>query len=211
MAAKGFTYTPTAAVRLDSTGTSVPLGADSADSNTRYVQSLAPERREAYYLALYGIADPNAEDAQTQSAANPENGGGCSGEALRALPGVYAARSSLASEYVALRRAVQRNARVLAQERQWSTCMARLGIRYNSPDALAADVERIKTRENPATPSPNTELLTRTSEAAEGCSQAARLDETIAEVTRERESEFVARHRALLEEHRRRVASTPNP
>ena len=207
MQAAGFTYTPAPAVRVDPSASTPQEAAAPEDPNQAFAASLTPDQRRAYNLALYGIADPNAEDAEVQDTANTPNGGGCSGAALRAVPGVYAARSALADEYVAMRRSIQTNRRALAAERSWSSCMAVRRVPYATTSQLAEDLERLSV----GMVEPNRPKVLATVAADEACSQASSLDDVVADVTVDKEADFVARHRALLEEHRRRLQAAPTP
>jgi hypothetical protein len=110
--------------------------------NERYLASLSPERRTRYNLTLYGVPDPNDEENLWDPSS--KTGGGCWGEAMRAIPSVYAGESELRAQLDAMQRLIARDARVQDAERRWSACMRSRGFSYwrSAFDTRAAGLGR---------------------------------------------------------------------
>lgn len=185
MKTAGFRYNPAPAVSvsgpmLNTSG----KGQGPIDQNERYARSLTATEREKYYLALYGVPDPN--DPANLWSPSSATGGGCAGEALRAIPGVYAARSALAEEYETMLRLAREDSRVKGAEATWATCVKERGLQFSSPSDAYADLDA-----NPSGASARRAII-------EECGQRAALNETAAQVRSEHEAEFVEKHAAIL-------------
>lgn len=206
MQAAGFRYTPVAPVvqiPQDRERGQSRTVTEAIDPNERYARTLDGAERTVYNLTLYGVPDPN--DPRAGALWNPRSstGGGCWGEALRALPGVYAARSALASVYVELRRSIQGDERVTAAEQRWGDCMRDRGFRYSSPRELSSsqDTDAVL-----STLTPELQRLYRAALAASpACITESRLQLAVIAVRSEREAEFVLVHKALLDQHLERL------
>ena len=174
--------------------------APSVDPNLRYVGGLTPERRTAYNMALYGVPDPN--DQQNLWDPRSATGGGCWGDAMRAVPSVFAARGQLSAQYSEMRRAVVADPRVQAARARWAECMAGRGhTGHGSPEDLLSAADRAAVGgAPPAQVQAHAQALT----AARECRTTADLDGVTAAVRVEREAAFVNAHRAVLEQHRER-------
>lgn len=127
---KGLAYVPEAP--LERTQAQSPergrAGARPVDQNERHAASLSPSQRATYYVALYGVPDPNDQSANLWKPGSP-TGGGCWGDALRAIPGVYSARSALAGEFAEMRRSVVDHPAVKTAEQGWRpACVSRGSI-----------------------------------------------------------------------------------
>lgn len=175
------------------------------DPNERRAAALAPEQRRAYFMALYGVPDPYSVDAaQLHDPASP-TGGGCKAEAVRAIPGVYAAAAALTEEYVAMRRSVAEDARVKTAEGRWAECMRGRGHSFSSPSqmhrdlAVAARSDREQGRAK----------IREIDPVARQCGQSAGLDAAVATVRTEKETAFVAQHRATLDRELARMRRQP--
>ena len=195
MRAAGHQYTPSPSVDASTLRSAAEARAAAEGPNLRHAQTLAPEQRQAYFMALYGVPDPYTEDASKLHDPASPTGGGCVGEALRALPGVYAAAAALTEEYVAMRRSVLEDARVTAAEGRWAECMRGRGQNFTSPrqmhrelaTAARANREQARARIREVDP------------VARQCGQNSGLDSTIAQVRVEKETAFVAQHKATLD------------
>lgn len=179
--------------------------------NARYVASLSSADRTRYYLALYGVPDPN-DEGNLWDPRSP-TGGGCSGEAMREIPSVYAAMSKLMEPYRAMIRSVAQDARVQAAEQRWAECMRARGYEYASPRALYGEVDRAAVQGTPPGRS-MAEVQQRNQEAraaAPECNSSAGLDSTTKAVRAERETEFVRDHSDVLDKHRERQRSQVLP
>jgi hypothetical protein len=202
MQQQGFAYTVVPPVRIDAANPG-PEIALAQNPNVAYAESLSDERRVAYYMALYGVANPNSPAADDLFDRKAPGGGGCSGQAFAAIPSVYAAQSELNEEYLDLRRSIKQEPRVVAAERKWSACMQRSGHRYASSEELLAELDNAVAA-NKLTPA----LQQRHEQAiavARSCGQQSGLDTTIAQVRVEKETAFVAEHQALLKSHVERL------
>lgn len=107
MQRQGHTYVPEAPI--EHTAAEVArrgrAAAAPVDRNERHARALPQEQRTAYYMALYGVTDPNDQSGQLWRPGSP-TGGGCWGDALRAIPGVFFARSQFAGEFADMRRSI---------------------------------------------------------------------------------------------------------
>jgi hypothetical protein len=187
----GFEYTPVPSV-VNPPGPPPPVG-----PNERYVASLSAERRTRYNLTLYGVPDPNDEENLWDP--RSDTGGGCWGEAMRAIRSVYAAKSELMSQVHAMERAIARDPRVLEGERRWSECMRSRGFSYAAPRGIPARQDSAAIRR---ALTPELERQTRQAqEAAPACATAVKLDSTKAVVRVEKETEFVRTHKLVLDRH----------
>jgi hypothetical protein len=187
----GFQYTPVPSV-VNPPAPSPPEG-----PNERYVASLSAERRTRYNLTLYGVPDPNDEENLWDP--RSDTGGGCWGEAMRAIRSVYAAKGELMSRFHAMERSIARDARVQATERRWSECMRSRGFSYAAPRGIPAREDSAAARR---ALTPELERQTRQAqEAAPACAAAVGLDSIKAVVRVEKETEFVRTHKALLDRH----------
>ena len=196
----GLPYTPVQSTRNDA---AIPDQASQQDPNIAYAESLSAEQRKAYYLALYGVANPNSLAADDLYDRNAPGGGGCEGQAFATLPGVFRAQGVLNEEYLELRQSVKGEPRVLAAERDWSACMKTRGYQYATTLDLLAELDNA-VMQGRFTP----ELEQRhqvASTVGRTCGTAVGLDEMIAQVRVEKESAFVAAHKVLLDQHLERI------
>lgn len=205
MRTTGFQYTPAPSVDAASIRSADEARAASEDPNERRAAALAPEQRRAYWMALYGVPDPYSVDASELHDPASPTGGGCKAEAVRAIPGVYAAAAALTEEYVAMRRAVAEDARVKAAEGRWAECMRGRGHNFDSPSqmhrdlAVAARSDRAQGRAK----------IREIDPVARQCGQSAGLDAAVATVRTEKETAFVAQHRATLDRELARMRRQP--
>lgn len=195
MKGQGLSYTP-APPREATQGSRGNAGRSNAapvDPNERHAASLSPEARARYYTALYGVPDPNDQSAQLWKPGTP-TGGGCLGDAMRALPGVYAARSALAEQFSDLRQSVLSDPAVTAAEGRWATCMKGKGFTFASPRAMFQ--------------SPN-EPPAAAQTADPACRTESGLKAAVEQAKVSREAAFVTAHRDRLESHKRALDAQP--
>ena len=143
----GYLYLPTSDIEVNPEMDLSPeeLMDLTKDPNEEHIKQLASEEYKAYYMALYGVPDPNAEDLSIDF----NTGGGCAGEALRSIPGVFAARIKLAKEYRAMEEAIQNDPVVVSAKQNMLRCMEAKGYSSSPPDAPSPDdIERLS-REDP--------------------------------------------------------------
>lgn len=183
----GFRYNPAPSVAvtgpfLNPTGKS----AGPIDQNERYARSLTDDKRRDYYMALYGVPDPN--DPTNLWDPRSTTGGGCSGTALRAVPGVYAGRSALIEEYETMLTEVRADGRVKQAEAKWAECATSKGLSFATPTAAYADLDL-----NPQGSAARKLLIAE-------CAASSGLNDIAAEVRAEHEARFVTRHKATLEQ-----------
>lgn len=182
----GFRYNPAPSVAV--TGPMLNPAGKSAgpiDQNERYARSLTDDKRREYYMALYGIPDPN--DQTNLWDPRSTTGGGCSGNALRAIPGVYAGRSALIEEYETMLTEVRADGRVKQAEAKWAECAKSKGLSFASPTVAYADLDL-----NPQGSAARRLLIAE-------CAASSSLNETAADVRAEHEARFVTRHKVTLE------------
>ena len=202
MKQQGFAYTVAPAAHIDTANPQQDV-AIAQNPNISYAESLSAARRAEYYMALYGVPNPNSPAADDLYDRNAPGGGGCSGAAFAAIPGVYTAQSELTEQYIELRRSIKQDGRVIAAERNWSACMQSQGFHYGSTQDLLAELDNA-VAENRLTP----ELEQRhaqASDVARSCGAQAGLDNAIAQARIEKETAFVAAHKAKLEGHREQL------
>lgn len=194
----GFRYTVTPPAKIDAANPAADVTL-SQNPNVGYAESLSPERRTEYYLALYGVKNPNSPAADDLFDRSAPGGGGCSGQAFAAIPGVYEAQSLLNEEYINLRRSIKAEPRVVAAEKSWSACMQSRGHQYATTEDLLSEMDEavIANRLTPEFEQRH-ELAV---EVARICGEKSGLDTTIAEVRVEKESAFVTKHKDFLNKH----------
>ncbi len=196
-------YTAVPPIRIDEIISPGETPSPLIDPNVEYAESLDPDERRAYYLALYGIPDPNDPETDRLHDPGSPTGGGCSGEAFRTIRGVYAAQSDLNEQYVDMRRSVLQDTRVKDAEQRWSVCMQNRGYAYASPRDLLAALDQA-TLQEPITPE-FTQQHQQAMNAASSCDTEVELEITIAEVRVDKETAFVTVHQDRLTRHVERL------
>ncbi len=168
-----------------------------------YLDHLSKEERIAYNMALYGIPDPNAEDAEAHKNANPD---ACHNLASRKIPGIYAIAGMLADERRALDDAITSDARIEAALHEWSRCMEAKGFQYESPDAIIIAIQNLEYALGNNDPDKVRQQIidkfNATMTAGKSCDQEVGLSTTTKQVTYEHERRFVEEHYDLLEKSR---------
>ncbi len=201
MRAAGHQFTPAPSVDAASVRSAAEARAASEDPNEKHAASLTPEKRREYYMALYGVPDPYAENAEALHDPASPTGGGCMGDALRALPGVYAAAAELTEQYVAMRLEVLDDPRVKTAEGQWAECMKGKGHNFDSPRSMRRELAtQARTNREQARAK-----IREVDPVARQCGQSAGLDAAIAAARNEKEAAFVAQHKATLDRHAERM------
>ena len=191
----GFEYTPAPSI------VNPPAPPPPQGPNQRYVTSLSAERRTQYNLTLYGVPDPNDEENLWDP--RSPTGGGCWGEAIRAIRSVYAAKGELMTEYLTMERSISRDPRVQAAERRWSECMRSRGFSYATPQSIPAREVSAAIR---GAHTPELERQSRQAlDAAPACATAVGLDSVKAAVRVDKETEFVRAPKHVLDRHVERL------
>ncbi|WP_009633726.1 hypothetical protein [Synechocystis sp. PCC 7509] len=198
MQQKGFPYN-ISTVNTENTATPEQGAVAVEDPNVSHAESLSPEQRKEYYIALYGVPDPNASNVDQLYDFNSPGGGGCQGKAFSTITGVFAASSALKEQYLDLQSSVQEDSRVKRAEQRWSACIRGRGHQYAKPRDLRAalDTEEAQSR-----------FTSRTQQATAAgniCSQEVALDDTIVQVRTEKEADFVVKNKDFLEQHIKRL------
>lgn len=213
MAAAGWDYRPQPPVAAAGLATPEEAAAwADVDPNRAYVERLSPAGRRDYHLALHGVEDPHAESADALADPADPLAGGCAGEALRAVPGVFAARNELREELLELERAIAGDPRVAGAERRWAACMTARGHAAETPAELLAAVDEAALAGAAEGGPAEVEALARLEAArpdAADCALQAGLPPALAEARAEHEELFVRRHRRMLDEHREQMKSAP--
>jgi hypothetical protein len=176
------------------------------DPNEARARGLPEAERRQYYLALFGVEDPNAEEGLWDP--NSDEGGGCWGEAMRAVPSVYSVRARLAQEYTAMLRAIVQDPRVRAAEGRWARCMEARGHPFATVVELRSAADQARADGSEAAIARASEAL----EASRACEAEAGLRAALNEARIEHEEEFVRQNRAVLDRHleaQRRSPRTP--
>lgn len=163
--------------------------------NETYRESLSAERLQQYNLALFGVRDPNSE-TQLWDPSSP-SGGGCWGEALRSVRGVFDASRALTREYVQMRRSVGQDARVMAAETRWASCMAGRGHAFEQLSDLRATI--FNRGEVPGRQPIPLESLNELAAASDVCLAEAQYVEAEQAARAEAENTFVRAHKGTLD------------
>ncbi|HSN89430.1 MAG TPA: hypothetical protein VL025_21885 [Thermoanaerobaculia bacterium] len=202
MEREGFTYWPMKSITLESfPSTREAMAALRDNPNDRYATLLSEEGRLNYNRALFGVDDPNALEAEKLRDPADASAGGCAAEALRLIPGVFAARSALTEEFHAMRQAALSDQRVKAAEAQWSACMQKQGYSLSSPRDLRRQMDA-QLAGSSGKPEDLKKLGAdhrRAAESSTVCAQQSNLGTVVAAVRVDYERAFVRKHRKFLE------------
>ena len=193
----GFDYVPEtgAIVRAAASPIAERRKAPPKSRNQAYREGLAPDRLEQYNLALYGVPDPNSETQLWDPAS--ATGGGCWGEALRSVRGVFDASRALTREYVQARQSVARDSRVAATEAKWATCIRGKGFAFEKlSDARAAIYNGGIVPGQPAIPEGK---ITELGAASDACLAEAGYQEAEQQARTDAENKFVREHKSTLD------------
>ena len=170
------------------------------DPDAEYLKQLSPTELDAYNMALYGMVDPNSEDANDHINANPDN---CRNEAAKKIPGVYAIASELSEESKELDRTISTDKRIEGAVYEWSRCMEAKGFEYTSPTEIKSAIiqfSRSLDSENPDDVRKKTfETFDATMNAGKACDLEVSLSDITKRVIYEHEQHFVEKHRDLLD------------
>lgn len=193
----GFKYFP-APSTLVTGGDKGPPSAD--DRNDRYVASLPPAQRNAYFVTLTGNADPFDEAAPAATS------GSCVGSAFERSRGVFAARAELVEEIEEMEQAIATDPRVEKATQRWSSCMHGRGFDVSEPKAVEAAVDH-ETAQMLSTRSydrSRLEEIERKQRKARDASRSCDTDrqEVLREVRIEFEGAFVDEYRQVLDSYR---------
>lgn len=194
----GFEYYPetAAVVRNNPTPAAAGRKPRQKSRNAVYREGLPADKLKQYNLKLFGVTDPNSMTDLWDP--NSPTGGGCSGDALRGVKGVFDASRSLGREYVAMRRSVSRAPKVTAAEANWAKCMAGRGHQFGSVAELRSAV--YNQGEVPDRPKVPVDRLPAANAASEAClAESGYADAERAALT-EAESGFVREHKAKLDQ-----------
>ena len=200
MRSAGFEYTPVVSIR------------DTVDQNDSYISKLGEGRRADYFLALYGTRNPDSEEADSATS------GGCRAIALDSIPGVYYARSLLAEQFIALRRDIAEDPRIVAANNAWSQCMWARGEQHPSLEAmlrarddLALSADTASTQSAQARLSSMQAQWENATPTSRACSALPSLAAVRARVQEDYEARFVSSHREVLERFLNQLSSEPVP
>lgn len=174
------------------------------DPNVTYANTLTPENRKVYYMAWYGVPDPNTLSGELYDPNSP-GGGGCQGIAFSSIAGVYAVQSALNEQYMEMRRSVQEDPRVRAAEQSWAQCMQKRGHQYATPREMLAESDMAAIQGQAV--SKSTEQQQQSVEAAGDCGTEVGLDAVITQVRVDKEAAFVLANQDVLNQHLERLRS----
>ena len=201
---RGFKYTPaqTVVIRHDDDYTTQELldMLEQPDPDDEYLSQLSEAERLAYNLALYGIPDPNAEDAEAYENVDPN---ACWSIANRKIPGIYSIAGGLAEERRALDKAIASDKKIEDAVRAWSRCMEAKGFQYESPNAIKTAIGDLEISLRNEDPNKARQQIIAAFDpimtAGKSCDQEVGLSYITKKVIYEREQAFVDEHRDLLE------------
>jgi hypothetical protein len=195
---RGRQYTPVFSV-VYGPGEEPPADSGAPENaNDKHVATLSEDEKRAYFVDLYGVADPFDPAASTRT--TPDS---CAGRAFGAIPGVFAAPADLTSAYKALRGSARERARAQGATERWSSCMKQDGWDYSDPQELLAAMDEAEARPGSAAAVSLTAAGNRHQDV---CGPGLRRAQQA--LLLELEQEFVNDHRQALREHRERVASS---
>ncbi len=201
---RGFKYAPaqTIVIRHDDNYTVQELldMLEQPDPDDEYLSPLSEAERLAYNLALYGIPDPNAEDAEAYENVDPN---ACWSIANRKIPGIYSIAGELAEERRALDKAIASDKKIEDVVRTWSRCMEAKGFQYESPNAIKTAMGDLEISLRNEDPNKVRQQVIAAFEpvmtAGKSCDQKVGLSDITKRVIYERERAFVDERRNLLE------------
>ncbi|MCD9459462.1 hypothetical protein LU351_10620 [Marinibactrum halimedae] len=208
MAQRGFEYTPSPSIVVDDATAQDPeaferlLQEAASDPNEKYLQGLSHTEQEAYYLALVGMKDPNAQEAIEHEAASFSDS--CVNQAFSIIPSVYEKRNALREEIDQMELAILQDDRLSLANDQWTRCMSDAQLYYSSPQALlaAADQEMAQLLSQNASVEAITasrQIHTAAYEMSHRCYQQADIAEITREVRIEYENRFVDAYQKQLD------------
>lgn len=195
---RGRTYTPVFSVTYGPGEEPPPATGAPENANDRHVATLSEDEKRAYFVDLYGVADPFDPAATTRT--TPDS---CAGRAFAAIPGVFAAPPELTATHKALRDQARAKARAQGVTERWSSCMRQGGWDYSSPQELFAAWDEAQARPGSAAAA---SLASAHSRHQEICGPD--LWRAQEKLLVELEQQFVNEHRQALREHRERVSSS---
>lgn len=211
MEREGFSYWLMASTTVERLSSREAMASLRDNPNDRYFRLLSEEGRVRYNLALHGVENPNAIEAENLRDLNDPAAPGCAAEALRLIPGVFAARSALTEEFHALRQSMLGDQRVKAAEAVWSTCMGKQGYALSSPRDLRRQMDsEIGLSGGPVQPLKSREAkYGKALDSSTACVQQSNLDGVFAAVRVDYERAFVRKHRKFLEAFLRKLEQQP--
>lgn len=112
------------------------------DPNQAYVESLSEAERAAYDKALYGempTFDPTSADTTAMASFEPS---GCDGEARRSTDVTQAFYSEFGDEMQEIYEGIQNDPAIVAAIEQWTSCMAKAGYEYDTPDQMYEEASK---------------------------------------------------------------------
>jgi len=198
MQQKGYEYTPTPSLVISDDVSQDPaevesmLRAAANNPNDRYLRSLSVTERQAYYIALVGVAEPNHPEAQSYDIASQSDA--CSSKAMREIPGVYARYNALRAEFEDMQKAVSKDSTVVDAVKQWSDCMSLAGFQYAHP----SDLMRAEDHALAIADEGQMQLLAKGHQAAANCDIDAALNETYSVTRIKHENLFFERYQTRL-------------
>jgi len=163
--------------------------------NDTYRKGLPADKLQQYNMALFGVPDPHSE-TQLWDPSSP-TGGGCWGEALRSVRGVFDASRALTREYVEMRRSVVEDPRVRAAEAKWASCMAGKGHDFEKVSDVRAAV--FNRGEVPGKQQVPVERLDELAAASDACLAEANFADAENAARMDAENAFVRAHKATLD------------
>ena len=173
------------------------------DPNESYVATLSAEELTSYNLALYGIPDPN--DQANLWDPSSETGGGCWGDAMRAVPGVFGAQRELNASLVAMRSSIRNDGRIKSAESKWASCVKGQGFNIDSVAEYRAALSNGGDIRGKA--AIDVEQLAALDQAGRTCMAERDYAQVVQSVTAEKEAAFVAQNRDVLDRHKYRPSN----
>lgn len=166
------------------------------DPNIDYAMSLSNEERTNYYMALYGIPDPNDEslDDNTVLSAN-----GCAQQAADQHTGVFEGIRGIEDEYWSMRASIRTSQEAQSATSDWSACMQSEGFSIRAPEELS-----VETAGDVPPPGQDSHPISR-SELAQAqaadrkCRSETGLEAKLNEIRIRSENAFADKHKARLD------------
>jgi len=147
MLESGFEYTPSTSMLIDddvledAEAFEELLEEMSTDPNEVYISTLTEARKRSYYLALYGVENPDDEEAETYDLAASSDS--CVSRSFQEIPGVYAKRNILQDQLDIMEENISKDPTLTAAIEKWSVCMSENGYDLSKPQDLDMQADSV--------------------------------------------------------------------
>ena len=190
----GRRYVPSPSKRYESFDVAGPAGGSPDNANDVHVDAMDPADRRTYFLALYGVPDPFAENT---AGTTPTS---CVGQAFSTVPSLFTMSRDLRDARDTLPVKARRLPPVVEAERGWSRCMRAAGHPYTTVEEMLRATDEARPRTAAGTKGEDARLR---HDRDCGPALGAATERALLRL----ENDFAVEHRLQLDAHRARVAA----